>query len=84
MLEPNDPRRKMTDGEIIDHAIDLSQSCLSKEEQEEIYKLLVTYRETFSLRNRIGMCSNIEVDLQVIDKSPFSSDHFMSKRMIKQ
>ena len=70
-LEPDDPRRKMTDRQIIESTIDLSQSCLSKEEQEEVYKLLVKYREVFSLRDEIGVCSYIEVDMQVIDKSPF-------------
>ena len=57
----------MTDRQIIESTIDLSQSCLSKE-QEEVYKLLVKYREAFSLRDEIGTCPNIEVDLQVIDK----------------
>ena len=46
-------------------------SCLSKEEQQEIYNLLVKYREAFSLRDEVGTCPNIEVDLQGIDKSPF-------------
>ena len=61
----------MTDRQIIESTIDMSQSCLSKEEQEEVYKLLIKYRETLSLRDEMGTCQNIEVDLQVIDKSPF-------------
>ena len=58
----------------------LSQFCLSKEEQEEIYKLLVKYKEAFSLRDEIGMCPNIEVDLQVLDKSPFFIRPFHVKK----
>ena len=49
----------------------MNQACLSQEEQEEVYKLLVKDRETFSLRDEIGTCLNIEVDLQVIEKSAF-------------
>ena len=69
-LEPDDPRRKMTDRQIIESTIDLSQSCMSMEEQKEVYKLLVKYGEAFSLRDEIGTCPSIEVDLQVINKSP--------------
>ena len=67
-LDPDGSRRKMTYRQIIESTIDLHQSCLSK---EEVYKLLVEYREAFSHREKIGTCPNIEVDLQVIDKSPF-------------
>ena len=70
-LELDDSRRKMTDRHVIESTIDLSQSYLSKEEQEEDYKLLVKYREAFSLRIEIGTCPNIEVGLQVTDELPF-------------
>ena len=83
-MDPDDPRRKMTARQIIECTVDLSPSCLSKEEQEDVYKMLVKYREALSLRDEIDMCPNIEVDLQFIDKSPFSSDHFMSKKRINQ
>ena len=48
---------------MIESTIPLNQSCLSKEEQEELYNLLVNYRETFSLRYESGTYPNIEVDL---------------------
>ena len=48
----------------------MSQFCFSKEEHEEVYKLLVKNREAFSLKDEIGTYPNIEVDLQVIDKLP--------------
>ena len=70
-MEPDVTRKKMVDRQIIESAINLSQSCLSKEEQEEVYKLLVKYRKAVILREEIGMCPNIEVNLQVIDKLPF-------------
>ena len=33
--------------------------------------MLYKYKETFSLRDEIGTCPNIEVEIQVADKSPF-------------
>ena len=32
---------------------------------------LFKYREAFSLRDEIGTCPNIEVEIGVTDKSPF-------------
>ena len=73
----------MTHRKIIECTINLSQSCLSKE-QEEVYKLLVNYKEAFSLSDEIGTCPNIKVALQVIDTSSFLLDCFMSKKRINQ
>ena len=33
--------------------------------------MLYKYKEAFSLRNEIGTCPNIEVEIDVTDKSPF-------------
>ena len=33
--------------------------------------MLYKYKETFSLRDEIGTCPNIEVKIDVMDKSPF-------------
>ena len=33
--------------------------------------MLFKYREAFSLRDEIGTCPNIEVEIDVTDKSPF-------------
>ena len=33
--------------------------------------MLYMYKEAFSLRDEIGTCSNIEVEIDVMDKSPF-------------
>ena len=33
--------------------------------------MLCKYREAFSLRDGIGTCPNIEVEIHVTDKSPF-------------
>ena len=58
---------------IIKSTIALNQACLSKEEQEEVYNFLVKHKKkTFSLTDAMGTWSNIEVDLQIIDKSAFA------------
>ena len=51
--------------------IDLSDSALSRKEKARLMKLLIKYRETFSLRDEIGECPNLEADIKVIDESPF-------------
>ena len=33
--------------------------------------MLYRYKEAFSLRDEIGTCPNIEVEINVTDKSPF-------------
>ena len=69
-LDPDDEQRHMTD-EILDKYVDLGNSCLSKEEKREVMDVLYKYREAFSLRDEIGTCPNIEVEIDVTDKSPF-------------
>ena len=61
----------MTDREILEKYIDLKNSCLDKEEKVKVMDMLFKYRETFSLRDEIGTCPNIEVDIDITDKSPF-------------
>ena len=47
--------------------------------------MLYKYKDTFSLRDKMGMCPNIEVGIEVTDKSPFSlSGHITSGRKIKK
>ena len=33
--------------------------------------MIYKYREAFSLRDEIGTCPNIEIDIDVMDKMPF-------------
>ena len=61
----------MMDQEILNKYIHLENSCLTKEEKKEVMEMLVKYREVFSLRDEIGTCPNIEVEIDVTDKSPF-------------
>ena len=70
-LDQDDERGHMRDKEILDKYINLDQSCLSKEEKKEFMDMLYRYKEAFSLRDEIGTCPNIEVEIDVTDKSPF-------------
>ena len=70
-LEPDDPRRSMTDEEILDDTIDLDESCLSKKGKAKFMNVIYGMKEAFSLRNEIGLCPHMEVELELKDKSPF-------------
>ena len=61
----------MTDREILDKYINLDNSYLMKLEKKEVRKLLYQYKDAFSLRDEIGTCPNIEVEINVTIKSPF-------------
>ena len=71
MVDPEDERRNMTGREILEKYINLETSCLNKEERMKVMDMLYRYKEAFSLRNEIGTCPNIEVEIEVTDKSPF-------------
>ena len=70
-LDPKDERKHMTDREILEKYINLNNSCLDKEEKIKVMDMLFKNREAFSLRDEIGTCPNIEVEIDVTDKSPF-------------
>jgi len=70
-LDPDDVRRHMTDEEIIRKYVDLTESQLSPEEKEKFYEVLIKHKTAFSLRDEIGVCPNLEVELQLNDTSPF-------------
>ena len=69
-LDPSDERKYMTDKEIIDKYIDLEKSCLTEKEKKEVIEMY-KYKEVFSLRDEIGKCPNIEIEIDVMDKPPF-------------
>ena len=63
---------------------------MSRKEKEKLMKMLIKYRDAFSLRDEIGECPNLEADIKVIDESPFfvrpfplseSDKPFMDKQM---
>ena len=66
-----DKRKYMTDREILDKYINVDNSCLTKIEKTHVRNLLYKYKDAFSLRDEIGLCLNIEIEIDVTDKSPF-------------
>ena len=70
-LDDMDKRKYMTDREILDKYVNLDNSCLTKVEKEQVRDLLYQYKDAFSLRDEIGLCPNIEIEINVTDKSPF-------------
>ena len=61
----------MTDEEILYQYIDLSKSHLTHKEKEEVMDLIVAYKKAFSLRDEIGKCPDIKVNIEVNDPSTF-------------
>ena len=78
-LDDKDERKYMTDREILDKYVNLDNSCLTKVEKKEVRELLYQYKDAFSLRDEIGDCPNIEVEIVVMDKSPFFIRPFHAK-----
>ena len=70
-LDDADERKYMADEEILDKYINLKDSCLDKMEKKQVMKMLYEYKDVFSLRDEIGMCPNIEVNIEVTDNLPF-------------
>ena len=70
-LDEDDPRRDMTDEEILHWYIDLSESHLTRKEKEEVMDLIVAYKKAFSLRDEIGKCPDTKVNIEVNDPSTF-------------
>ena len=70
-LDDTDERKYMMDQDILDKYIDLRNSCLHDSERKQVMKILYEYKDMFSLRDEIGTCLNIEVNIEVTDNSPF-------------
>ena len=70
-LDPSNERKYMSDREILEKYIDLERLCLTDIEKKQVINMLYKYKEAFSLRGEIGTCPNKEIEIDVIDKSPF-------------
>ena len=78
-LEDSNERKYMTDREILDKYVNLDNSALTRRERKEVRELLYKYKDAFSLRDEIGTCPNIEVEIDVTDKTPFFIRSFHAK-----
>ena len=71
-LDDSDKRKYMTDREILEKTYKFGQlMCLTESEKVQVRDMIYKYREAFSLRDEIGTCPNIEIDIDVTDKTPF-------------
>ena len=70
-MDNSDERKYMSDREILRNYINLDNACLMEDKKEEVMEMLYKYKEPFSLRDEIATCPNIEVGIDVMDKSPF-------------
>ena len=78
-LDDKDERKYMMEREILDKYINLDNSCLIKAEKKEVRELIYQYKDAFSLRDEIGTCPNIGVEIDVTDKTPSFIRPFQSK-----
>ena len=70
-LDLDDPRRKMTDEEILRLKVPFDKSILTAAEKERLIKLMLENTATFSIRDEIGTCPYFEVKLKLRDDKPF-------------
>ena len=53
--------------------------CLAESEKKEVMDMLYKYKDAFSLTDEIGTYPNIEVEIDVTDKSPFLTRQYNVK-----
>ena len=61
----------MSAREILEKYVNLDKLCITDTAKNQIMDMLYKCKEAFSLRDEIEMCPNIEVEIEVTDKSPF-------------
>ena len=77
-------KENMSDREILRKYINLDNACLMEDEKEGVVEMLYKYKEAFSLRDEIGTCPNIEVGIDVTDKSPIVLDPYHVREQDKK
>ena len=70
-LAEDDPRRHQMNAEILQEKIEPKESALSKKEKAKLMKMILKYRDAFSLRDEIREYPNLVANIKVIDESPF-------------
>ena len=82
-LELDDIRHFQTDRQILESAVDLSQSCLTSAQKVEFFDLLEKYKDAFCLRDEIGLAPHMQVHLDMTGKMPFFIRPFTVKEDMK-
>lgn len=62
-LEKDDPKRNMTDEEILRKYINVEGACINERQKEQFCKVALKYKSAFSLRDEIGTCGHLEIEL---------------------
>ena len=70
-IDSDDPRRKMTDKEILRLKVPLDKSIMSPAEKETLIQLMLDNTEAFNFRDEIGTCPFFEAKLKLRDDKPF-------------
>ena len=70
-LDSDDDWRHMTHREILENILTCIDSYLNEEEKIKIMNMPLDYKKAFSLSDEIGTWPNIEVEIDVTDKSLF-------------
>ena len=70
-LEQDDPRRHMTDKELIRQKIPLKQSNLNDAKKQKLVEMILENKEAFSIHDEIGTCLYFEIKLELWDDKPF-------------
>ena len=70
-LDSDDPRRNMTDEEILRLKVPFDKSILTAAEKECLIKLMLENTAAFNIRDEIGTCPYFEVKLKLRDDKPF-------------
>ena len=83
-LDKTNEIKYLSDREILEKCVNLGNTSLTEQEKKEVMDMLYKYKEAFSLRDKIGTCPNIEVGIDVTDRSPFSSDHITLGKKIRK
>ena len=71
MADDSEERKHMSNREILEKYIYLEKSCLNKWQKKEVRDLIYEYKDAFNLKDGIGPCPSTEVEIDVMDKSPF-------------
>ena len=71
LLDPDDKQHHMTDAEILQMKLNLSDCVLDDKGKEEILAKTDNFHDAFSLTDEIGTCPFIEVHSKLKDETPF-------------
>ena len=69
-LDRDDKQQHMTDAEILQMKLDLTECSLDDKQKGEFLTKLDDFHNVFSLRDEIGTCPFIEVHLKLKDETP--------------